>query len=985
MNRGLFIFLLFCCSTLCSQSTLPDSLQRFYKNLTGPERYHKQYGLAEAYMDIHLPTSFQLAKEAISIAKSLKADSLVFASAMQLGEIGLRLPNHHYADSIFHEALSIALKMDDPSRIKQAKHGLSDLYSQQGKWTEAHRLLDEIIESAIAHEDSAAMAKALMRKGVNYEKTGYYAKAISYYYQSKAIHQARGDEFRVGVTLTNIGMALMEMKRHDEALEQFQIALEISKRLDDQEGVMINTLDMGVAYQKMGQLDKAREAFLQTLNTAKALGSWQDIALCFANLGTIALKQGDYTFAKTSLERSYAIKDSLGTLSSTPHTLNSLSEVHLQLGNLDTAMAKALLARSRSIQFDNKAQLSESYRATAKIHAAQKNYAAAYEDMIRHKQLSDSLFNAESDEVISNLKIEHETELKENRIDHLTAVHKRTTTAKFIFLGIGLLVLLTGASLVYALVIKRRHDKLLLDNERELHELQNRFFANISHEFRTPLTLILGPVHKLREKLKNTKEEVNLKIIQKNAERLLQLINQILDLVKFDKDALQLKQEYFNATTMVQGIASSFDSLAESRSIAFSYDVPERIFLQGDKRRLEIVLTNLISNAFKFTPDHGSIQITSGVNENDKTFSMEVLDSGTGIEEENLGKVFDRYFHDDRQAHSDFEGAGIGLALSKHIVEMHEGSISVASRAGHGSLFKVILPYHPIPEKEKELLLEDVPTSVESELILEPAGFENQNDKNSHLPILLLVEDRKDMRQYIASLLYKQYHVLEAADAFDGFTQAAEHIPDIVISDVMMPGKNGLELCRELKTDIRTSHIPVILLTAKSSTEDRLSGLETEADIYLTKPFIPEELELHLRNLIASRKRLKDFYQQHRRIEPSKMAFNSMDEKFLEAIIQHLETNYQDENFSVEQLASLMALSRSQLHRKLIALTGQVPNRLIRTYRLKKAFDMVSNHVASIAEIGYKVGFNSPAYFTKCFEEEFGHTPSEIRNRAINA
>jgi len=251
--------------------------------------------------------------------------------------------------------------------------------------------------------------------------------------------------------------------------------------------------------------------------------------------------------------------------------------------------------------------------------------------------------------------------------------------------------------------------------------------------------------------------------------------------------------------------------------------------------------------------------------------------------------------------------------------------------------------------------------------------------------IILLVEDRKDMRDYIVSVLQGMYHVVEAGNANEGFAKATELIPDVIISDVMMPGKNGLELCRELKADMRTSHVPVMLLTAKSSPEDRISGLETAADVYLTKPFIPQELELHLRNLIASRQKIKDFYSYHRRIEPSKMSFNSMDEKFLETFIGHLETHYSKESFSVEQLADLMNLSRSQVHRKLIALTGQAPNRLIRTYRLKKAYDMVAGNAATIGEIAFTVGFGSPAYFTKCFVEEFGTTPGDVRNRAVNA
>jgi signal transduction histidine kinase/CheY-like chemotaxis protein len=530
------------------------------------------------------------------------------------------------------------------------------------------------------------------------------------------------------------------------------------------------------------------------------------------------MKQGRLDDALRYLKRAIAIKDSLGYENELPHTYNSLAELFLELHQPDSALAKVQQARMLSLKYNTRDQLSESYRITANIHAAKKDYNLAYEDILRYKQLSDSLFTEESDRAISALKIGHETTLKENKITQLTAENHRTTAAKFIFLGIGILVLITGASLVYALYIRRSRDQLLLKHERELHEMQNRFFANISHEFRTPLTLILGPLHQLREKLSGTKDELHLKVIQKNAERLLQLINQILDLVRFDKHVLELKKENFNMTQMINGIASSFDSLAESRHIDFKYETEDHIFLSADRKRLEILLVNLVSNAFKFTPDHGSILIQAGIHPDQKQFWLEVQDSGAGISEENLPKIFDRYFHDDRQSHSDFEGAGIGLALSKHIVEMHGGTISVTSHLHEGTTFKVTLPWQEISAGEKGRLRDAPIVEYENEFTAHPdhASAVNQIYHGSK-PILLVVEDRQDMRQYVVSLLQRQYHVLEAADAFAGFELAIEHVPDIIISDVMMPGKNGLELCRELKTDVRTSHIPVILLTAKSA------------------------------------------------------------------------------------------------------------------------------------------------------------------------
>ncbi|HZV44849.1 MAG TPA: tetratricopeptide repeat protein, partial [Saprospiraceae bacterium] len=800
---------------------------------------------------------------------------------------------------------------------------LSKIRSDQGKWNEAISLLDETLLLAIEENDSLMQARALMGKGLNQEKLSSYESSLQFHYAALAIYEALGDQFRIGIVRSNIGMTLLQLNRNKEALSEFQEAYRISEVEKDTEGIMVNTLNMGVVYQRLAQYDQATEAFQKSLVIAKAMGSWYDIALLTANLGTTAHDQKKYDEARILLERACFLKDSLGYEHDLPHTLNSLAEAYLALGLYDLALTKANEAARLATQYQKPDQLSESHQILSDVYAAKKNYPLAYDHLVRYKQLSDSVFTAESDKAISNLRIQYETTLKENKIVELNALNKRVKTTQLIYLGAACLILITGCSLIYALYIRRTRDRKILAKEMELHHLQNQFFANISHEFRTPLTLILGPLHNLRRQLKGSAEDGVLRLIQKNAERLLLLINQILDLTKFDMKVLELKKEEVNFTRMARGVCSSFDSLAQSRDIHFSYLIPDTLFVQADQRRMEIVLMNLISNAFKFTPDHGSIAVQSMINEKDKTLQITVSDSGAGIASENIPKIFDRYYHDDREAHSDFEGAGIGLALSKQIVDMHGGKISVESKIKEGSSFTITLPTISATEMSVEEVMEekdfvdDFPATsrVEVQETLAPI--------NGEKPIILLVEDRKDMRDYILSLLQPHYQVEEAPNASVGWSKAIEMIPDIVISDVMMPGKSGLEFCAELKADRRTSHIPVLLLTAMSSPEDRISGLETEADVYLTKPFIPQELELILHNLVLSRKKIRTFYTTNQRIEPSLMAANSIDQQFLEEFIALLQSHYAEESFSVEQLADLLNLSRSQLHRKLIALTGQ--------------------------------------------------------------
>ena len=965
------------------QTTFVDSIYRSIQHLPSAEQVDFLYTLAEKHANINLSEANQIAEKGLMLARSIKDNSKIIDGLLILGNQAIDQQELSYADSVLNHALDIANRTSNTEKIFKTKFALAKTKSQQGKKTEAIVHLNEILTIATEAGDSAIMAKAWLRLGLTYENHSDYEASLQAHYKALALHTAMNNKFNMGIVHTNIGMTLLRLQRNAEALDEFERAYQLSEQTDDTEGIMINTLNIGVANQRLGKFDQAKTAFRKSLEIAISLNSWYDIALLHANMGTTAMQQGNYKEAITFLERAIFIKDSIGAHHDLPHTVISLAEVYFLSGKYDLAIEKAMMAANLSREYHRLNHLSEAHLLLSKAFAATHNYSFAYDHLAQHKQISDSLFTTESDQAISDLKIRYETTLKETKIENLTAENERRKTTQLIYLGIALLILLTGASIVYAMYTRRTRDRIILAKEREMHDLQNRFFANISHEFRTPLTLILGPVHTLRQNLKGSTADSVLLRIQKNAERLLQLINQILDLAKFDQKVLELKREPFNLSLMMQGTIASFDSLAEDRDIRYSYDIKEHLHINADNRRLETVMVNLISNAFKFTPDHGSISIKADVDVAKQRYVIKVTDSGAGIPEENQSRIFDRYFHDDREAHADFEGAGIGLALSKHIVDMHGGSISIDSIVNVGSTFTVYLPFSLADHQStptSELVHPIKEESTIEELINDTAEVTGSKKKS----IVLLVEDRKDMREYITSLLKQNYHVVEAPNADEGLTQAIHLVPDVIVSDVMMPGKSGFELCRELKTDMRTSHIPVMLLTAKSSTEDRISGLETEADVYLTKPFIPEELELHLRNLIASRRKINAFFTKHRRIEPTKMSFNSVDEKFLESLKTHLEAHYMEERFSVEDLASLMNLSRSQLHRKLNVLTGQAPNKLIRTFRMSRAKDMIESHSGSIAEIAYRVGFGSPAYFTKCFTEEYGHTPMEIMNPPVN-
>ena len=400
-------------------------------------------------------------------------------------------------------------------------------------------------------------------------------------------------------------------------------------------------------------------------------------------------------------------------------------------------------------------------------------------------------------------------------------------------------------------------------------------------------------------------------------------------------------------------------------------------------------MVNLLSNAFKFTPQSGTIKVLISTNNTDgqtRSYTLTVSDTGVGIPEEDLAHIFNRFYQSAEAKEQGYEGTGIGLALTKELVELHKGRINVESKVGIGTDIAIELPVGKERFKAEEVLSTAPIMNKGHEAFINVLAEIDLPDDDMAVdlskPIVLLVEDNIDVMRYLRDIFHEEYQILQALDGQKGIEMALEHIPDLIISDVMMPKKDGYAVCSTLKQDERTSHIPIILLTAKASLEDRMEGLETRADKYMTKPFAPQELMLKVNNLISSRKKLREKYKQVAVLKPSDIAVNSVDENFLEKIVLVVEKNMGDDQFGVEQLALAIGMSRSQLHRKLKALLGQAPNQFIRAFRLQRAHDLLKQNAATSSEIAYQVGFGSPSYFTKCFHEQYGYTPSEIHNQS---
>jgi signal transduction histidine kinase/AraC-like DNA-binding protein/ActR/RegA family two-component response regulator len=550
----------------------------------------------------------------------------------------------------------------------------------------------------------------------------------------------------------------------------------------------------------------------------------------------------------------------------------------------------------------------------------------------------------------------------------------------------------------------RRQEELTLsrvkeEKQREINETKTRFFSNISHDVRTPLTLMLAPLEELASSISTPGEKKRLDMVRHNALRLLRMINQLLDVSKVEAGAETLHASKGDLARCFRTIVAAFESLARQRGIGLECETPEALEASFDRDKLEKVVYNLVSNALTFTPPGGTVSIRLKLRESPgheplpDQAEIVVEDTGIGIPEEERERIFDRFFQGQTAEGRDRGGSGIGLALVKEYVELHGGTVSVTSDEGKGSTFVVRLPRFSAQCAEKSAddgSTEEGPPAVSHILDGEAedpdkSGQAEPTSRAGHegrgrtgLPLVLVVEDNPDMRVYLREHLEHSYRVLEAPDGRQGLELATEIVPDVVISDVLMPEVSGDDLCRRLKDDIRTSHIPVILLTAKAGLEDKLSGLESGADEYLAKPFVWEELKTRVGNLIEQRRRLRERFSRRVVFQPGELEIPSRDEAFLLRVHEIVEANLGDESFGVDDLARGVSLSYSQLHRKIQALTGQPPTHYVRNIRLRRALEMLKRNAGTVSEIAFSVGFTSPAYFTKCFHRLFGMLPSEV-------
>ncbi len=899
--------------------------------------------------------------------------------------------------------------------VAAAHQGLGVVYDQQADYDEAERHYEQARTHYQALGDRRGVADALMGLGSVHQARGALAQALDYYFRALPLSEARGDQLGVARALSGLGVVHWMLDELDEALGFYERAYALYEEQGDALSVATTLNGIALVRGKQGDLDAAFAAYTRALAAAEAAGDRHLVALFLMNMGLAQATMEEYGAAERTLQRAQTLYRDLDDPSGNANATYYLGRFYRERGRLPEALAALDEALLLGTSIGNIRLVEAVYRHQTDILEQQGRYAEALAAHRAFKATADSVTRVQQQEALAELQAEYQSEEQQRRIELLER-EQRAQRTRVIALLVGLTLLaLIVLLLVRQTRLRRRALAAVEQAQRETEEkaaeveranakleqadeLKTRFFTNVSHELRTPLTLTIGPLEDLQTGAHGdlpASAQGSVGLALRNSRRLLRLINQLLDIAKLEAGELKLDRRPLDLGPFTEAIALAFVPLAERRRIAFAYDLPEApVVVSADGEALEQVIVNLLSNAFKFTPEGGAITVSLAAEAGEARLAVE--DDGPGIAASVLEHLFERFYQVDESASDVQAGTGVGLALARDLAELHGGTISVESTVGAGSRFTVALPLTreatngqaaPRLALAPEALFADAGEHGEADDGEEDASAEDRTT-------VLIVDDNADIRRYVRSHLDQEYRVVEAADGEAGVEMARQHLPDCIVSDVMMPRLDGFGLVRALRSDEATDFLPIILLTAKATEEDKLSGLGEGADDYLTKPFNVRELRARIENLIQQRRRLRarfggggvgapvpDASPAPTADPPASAtpALGTADTEFLDAVRAAAQTALGDEDFTVEALAEVVGQSRSNLHRRLREVAGVTPTALIRDVRLSHAAGLLASGAGNVSEVAYGVGFKSISHFSRVFGERYGVAPSAYR------
>ncbi|WP_310992824.1 response regulator [Aequorivita marina] len=942
-NRFIYVLLVVCIGSLNAQSPQTETVQQHLETSRG------------FYSKGQLDSAYTYAKKGYKLAKVLKADSLQLEIVSTLS----------YLEPTIEKAI-LYLNETKPLAIKNsAWFPIENLYRMKGivyfNNTQDEKALIQFLK----------VDSILQQKGNNIFLTAMNKVSLV------------DVLFKITITVAKDTSYLQQLDKNiDEGLLLIEKASKIPKDSILHYNAKRLHVPAAILYEKKGFISEQRKQLQQAIyHYKKALAHARPEKNYLRESSVYNSLANIYQVREEQDSALYYYKKELETIKKTKDTLehaishyriaafyNKTGQPEKALKYLkisQTLMEDAYFVREE-LKFDQQEIL-------ANIHYSIGNFEKAYEASEKAKKHLLKIQESTNEKNIAELETKYRTEKKEQEIAILTSKNKlseeRRKNERILLLG-GLVLLLSAGLFLYFQYSNRQKTNKKL---KELDTAKSTFFANISHEFRTPLSLIKGPIEDLLDlKALPKTQRSNLLAAQRNTGRLESLIEQLLALSKLESGEINLQVQPGELSSFIAAQIDVFNYVFSEKKLETHINLSEKQTTDWfDHDFIEKIISNLLGNAIKYTPEKGTITIFEKREKN--TYKLSVKNSGVFLSTEQKKNIFQRFYQTDPKN----PGTGIGLALTKELVELHKGTIKVKSKENDFTEFIISIPITKDSYTATEILVDELQKQTAETVAIHETNIEAAITATEDAPILLVVDDSKEIRDYVASVFEKDYLIFKAADGKEGFEKAKSEIPDIIISDVLMPVEDGFSLTKNVKEDPLTSHIPVILLTAKNKVVDKLEGMVIGADAYITKPFSSKLVKATAANLIETRRKLQQRFAQEVILTPKEIAVSSADEQFLERLQKVMDKHLTNSELTVDLFGTEMGVSRMQLHRKLKALTGYSTTEFLRNQRLKLAAQLLKGDKISVAEVGYTVGFNDASYFGKCFKKEFGVAPSD--------
>lgn len=879
----------------------------------------------------------------------------------------------------------------DSFKVANNMYGQVATYGQLGKVYRENASFDDAIqyhkkglEMATQMNDTLEIVKALNNLGTNYRRIGILTEASEYHFRALGlIEKMKGRTYDIKknrlVAMNGIGNIYLSLGNNNAVERVFRNSLAGEKELNSALGQAINTANLGFIFESREEYDSAYIYFKQSLSYNQQAKSDLGISLCYNHFGNLHEKKGELDEALANYHKAYDIMKGKSDHWHWLESCISMARVLLKLNNPALAQTYLSQARKTARDINSFEHLSAIHKLDYIYFLGQNDCQRALESYIQSQAYADSVKNEESINHLQNLRIKYEIEKNAQEIDLVKKNFIEEQRNKRIILTVSILILLMTCSAIaflwYALRMRSKTNRTL----RQVEQIRTGFFTNITHEFRTPLTVILGLVEQMRNNdVSKDETERYLNSIQRQGNNLLELVNQLLDMSKLMAKADRKQWYRGNIVAFIRMTLDSYREYACSQYINLLF-IPESNTIEMDfiPEYFNKIMRNLLSNALKYTPANGIIRIE--MKKDKSLLRLQVFNTGNEIPEEEIPRLFDTFYqgsNNEKQI-----GTGIGLPYTRQMVESMNGNIKVYNKKGEGVVFSV---YIPLDQDSIERLPWSDATNVTEQIRgkndLEKIQVKNNVAENSLSPSILIVEDNLDISFYISTLLKGKYHLNYASDGKEGIDKAKNYMPDLILTDLMMPGMDGYMLCHEIRQSEILNHIPIIIITAKSSDADRIRGLEEGADAYLIKPFNAEELLVRVEKLLEQRRQLRDkFSKALQEGSAQNVELSSRDRDFLNRLTSIIHSHLADKDLNADFIADKMCMSRTQLNRKIRSIADYTATTYILQIRMEKAKRLLASTEQAIGDIATTCGFEDTSYFTRVFKQMFNVTPSQYR------